>query len=457
MKILLIEPPKAALTIGGEDVFLFEPLALEYVAAGVTGQHEVRILDMRLDKGLASACRSFQPDIVGFTAYTVHVNTVRRLAQDIRQWMPDCLIVVGGHHATVAPSDFAVPQIDLVVMGEGIAPFREIVRRRESGKGFDGIAGVAFRLGGEFKIAGEDKDIDLDAAPFPDRSLTLPYRRHYYSEWMKPLASIRTSKGCPYRCTFCAEWKTAHGKYFRRAPEHIVKELKDIQEECIFFADDESLLDKDRMSRLAELIKQAGIRKRYFLYGRSDTIVRHPDLLKSWRDVGLERVFIGMEFVRDDDLDYIRKRSTVSDNENAVKILQELGIDIYASFIVRPEFQHEDFAAYKSYCRKLGLNFASFSVLTPLPGTDLYDETERNLLTRNFDYFDFLHTLLPTQLPLEDFFGELTGLYRNAIPIKKQLAFLRRYSLREIPALLVRSRRIFARLRTAAGDYEALQ
>jgi hopanoid C-3 methylase len=457
MKILLIEPPKAPLTIGGEDVFLFEPLALEYVAAGVAGEHEVRILDMRLDKDLASACNSFQPDIVGFTAYTVHVNTVRRLAQDMRHWRPDCLIVVGGHHATVAPSDFAVPQIDLVVMGEGIAPFREIVRRREIGKGFDGIAGVAFRLGGEFKITGEDKEIDLDAAPFPVRSLTLPYRRHYYSEWMKPLASIRTSKGCPYRCTFCAEWKTAHGQYLRRTPELIMKELKDIQEECIFFADDESLLDTARMSRLAELIKQAGIRKQYFLYGRSDTIVRHPDLLKSWRDVGLERVFIGMEFVRDNDLAYIRKGSTVSDNENAVRILQELGIDIYASFIIRPEFRHEDFAAYKSYCRKLGLNFASFSVLTPLPGTDLYHEMERNLLTRNFDYFDFLHTLLPTQLPLEDFFGELTGLYRNAIPIKKRLAFLGRYPLREIPALLVKSRSLFARLRAAAGDYAELK
>lgn len=457
MKILLIEPPKAPLTIGGEDVFLFEPLALEYVAAGVAGEHEVRILDMRLDKDLASACRIFQPNIVGFTAYTVHVNTVRRLAQDIRRWVPDCLIVVGGHHATVVPSDFAVPQIDLVVMGEGIAPFREIVRRHELGKGFDGIAGVACHLGGEFKITGENKEIDLDAAPFPVRSLTLAYRHHYYSEWMKPLASIRTSKGCPYRCTFCAEWKTAHGKYLRRTPELIVKELKDIQEECIFFADDESLLDTARMSRLAELIKQAGIRKRYFLYGRSDTIVRHPDLVKSWRDVGLERVFIGMEFVRDSDLAYIRKRSTVSDNENAVKILQELGIDIYASFIIRPEFMHEDFAAYKSYCRKLGLNFASFSVLTPLPGTDLYDETERSLLTRNFDYFDFLHTLLPTQLPLKDFFGELTGLYRNAIPLQKQLAFFRRYPLREIPALLVKSRRIFARLRTAASDYDELR
>ena len=80
MRILLIEPPKGSATIGGEDVFLFEPLGLEYVAAGIAGDHDVRILDMRLDKRLALQLEDFRPDIVGFTAYTVHVNTVRRLA-----------------------------------------------------------------------------------------------------------------------------------------------------------------------------------------------------------------------------------------------------------------------------------------------------------------------------------------------------------------------------------------
>lgn len=268
---------------------------------------------------------------------------------------------------------------------------------------------------------------------------------------------MRTSKGCPHRCIFCAEWKTADGRYLRRSPERVVEELRQIEEECVFFADDESLVDMDRMARMAALIGQAGIRKRYFLYGRSDTIVRHPDLLKAWRDVGLERIFVGLEFVRDEDLAYIRKRSTASDNEQAIKVLQDLDIDIYASFIVRPEFGREDFAAYRSYCRRLGLNFATFAVLTPLPGTDLYDEVKDRLLTHNFDYFDFIHTLLPTSLPLEDFFAELTRLYRSAIPPWKQLPLLRRYALRDIPPLLVKSRHAFARLRTAYRDYDSMQ
>ncbi len=454
MRILLVEPPKAAMTIGGEEVFLFEPLALEYIAAGVAGEHDVRILDMRLDKGLTAVLADFVPDIVGFTAYTVHVNTVRHLAGQIKKWNRDTLTVVGGHHATVAPADFRVPEVDLIVAGEGIEPFREIVRRHESGRGFEGIPGLAGGPDHAIAAAEPGVSIDLDAAPFPIRALTAQYRHHYYCEWMKPLASIRTSKGCPYRCTFCAEWKIARGRYLRRSPEQVVEELRRIDEECVFFADDESLVDIDRMARLAALIHQAGIRKRYFLYGRSDTIVRHPDLLKAWRDVGLERVFVGLEFVRDEDLAYIRKRSTARDNEQAIRVLQDLGIDIYASFIVRPEFSHEDFTAYHRYCRRLGLDFASFAVLTPLPGTDLYEEVKDRLLTHNFDYFDFLHTLLPTRLPLEDFFAELTRLYQSGIPLWRQLALLSRYRLRDIPRLLATSRRVFTRMRTAYKDYD---
>jgi hopanoid C-3 methylase len=205
VKILLIEPPKAPVTIGGEEVFLFEPLALEYVAAGAAGEHDVRILDMRLDKGLASALEDFIPDIVGFTAYTVHVNTVRRPARDIKTWNRNTLTVVGGHHATVSPDDFLTPEIDLVVGGEGIEPFREIVRRHETRQGFDGIPGLVVRSDAGLVIRVAGAAIDLDAAPFPARALTARYRRHYYCEWMKPLASMRTSKGCPHRCTFCAE------------------------------------------------------------------------------------------------------------------------------------------------------------------------------------------------------------------------------------------------------------
>ena len=178
----------------------------------------------------------------------------------------------------------------------------------------------------------------FDTIPFPNRKLTEKYRAQYYSEWMKPLASIRTSKGCPFRCRFCAEWKVAGGRYYKRAPQQIVEELATITKPYVFFADDESLVDVARMTQLAQMIKAAGIQKRYFLYGRADTIARNRQLLEAWRDIGLERIFIGLEFFRNEDLKYIRKASTVDDTTKALEILRDLGIQIYASFIVRPEF-----------------------------------------------------------------------------------------------------------------------
>jgi radical SAM superfamily enzyme YgiQ (UPF0313 family) len=368
-------------------------------------------------------------------------------------WKPEALTVVGGHHATIAPEDFASSYIDLIVMGEGVFAFQEIVTRFEQGRGFDAIPGVACVRRGELVRTEPIPATDLDVLPFPDRRLTARYRSSYFSEWMKPLASIRTSKGCPYRCTFCALWKLAGGRYLKRRPESVVEELATLDEEFVFFADDESLLDAGRMKRLAALIRDAGIQKRYFLYGRSDTIARNPDLLELWRDVGLERVFVGLESFRDADLEEIRKGSTLRDNEQAVKVLHDLGIDIYASLIVRPDFTRDDFAACARYCRSLKLDYATFAMLTPLPGTDLYDQVKDRLIVQDFDYFDFVHTLLPTELSLKEFYAEYYRLYLKSLSAAKRLAMLGKMQLRDVPDLLARTYRVFGQLRKAYQDY----
>jgi radical SAM superfamily enzyme YgiQ (UPF0313 family) len=270
---------------------------------------------------------------------------------------------------------------------------------------------------------------------------------------MKPLASIRTSKGCPYRCKFCALWKLAGGRYLKRKPEKVVEELATLEEEYVFFADDESLIDAQRMHTLATMIREAGLRQRYFLYGRSDTITRNPELLEAWKRAGLERVFVGLEFFRDSDLEEIGKGSTLRDNETAVKMLQDLEIEIRASFIIHPEFTKADFSAYRQYCRSLNLNFATFAVLTPLPGTDFYQEVEDRLITDNYDLYDFIHTLLPTALPLKEFYEEYYQLAQNAMSVANRLSFLRKVPVRDIPALLATSYRAYNRIRRAYRDY----
>jgi radical SAM superfamily enzyme YgiQ (UPF0313 family) len=454
MRILLIEPAKAHVTLAGEDIFIFESLALEYIAAGISEDHEVRILDMRLDKRLQETLNDFHPDIVGITSYTVHVNTVRKLFEEVKGWNRDVLTVVGGHHATVVPEDLLSPSIDLIVMGEGVFTFREIVARLEKGEGFRGIPGTAYADNDVLVKTDGHTVIDLDSLPFPDRKITAEYRKEYYSEWMKPLASIRTSKGCPFRCNFCALWKLTDGKYLRRKPEKIVEELAEIEEDFVFFADDESLVDVPRMKRLAQLIGESGIKKRYFVYGRSDTVAQNADLLEMWRSVGLERVFVGLEFFRDEDLLYVKKGSTADDNRQAVKVLHDLDIGVYASFIIRPDFGGEDFATFRRYCHALNVDFASFAMLTPLPGTDFYAEVKDQLLTNDYDYFDFLHTVLPTSLPLKEFYKEYHNLVMNSIPTGKRFSLLRKFPLKDLPALFVKSFRLYGRLKNAYKDYE---
>lgn len=455
MKILLVQPAKPEKALGGEDFHIYEPLALEYLAAGVAGNHDLRILDMRLDPDLDSALRDSQPDVVGITSYTVHVNTVKRLFQQVKGFNPDIVTVVGGHHATVIPEDFYTPYIDVIVTGEGVFSFREIILRLEKKMDPWGIPGAVHVENGPMVVRQHDQETDLDSLPFPRRDLTAHYRNSYFSEWMRPLASIRTSKGCPFRCRFCALWKLTEGHYITRKPECIVEELGTIEEKCVFFADDESLLDTKRMGVLADLIQREGIKKRYFLYGRSDTVAKHPDLIEQWKKVGLERVFVGLEFMRDADLKLLRKGSTAENNKTAVKVLKSLGIDIYPTFIVRPEFDRSDFADLRKYCLDLDLNFIGFPVLTPLPGTDLHNEVKGRLITSNYDYFDFFHTLLPTTLPMKDFYRELTALYKHSRSLKSQLKVLRKYRLRELPSLFRAYQNFLQRLNTLEQDYLA--
>ncbi len=122
--------------------------------------------------------------------------------------------------------------VDLIVVGEGVSPLREIVRRLEKQQPTTGIPSVIDSHAGETSCQSLAPAGDLDTLPLPDRRVTERYRSAYFSDWMQPLASIRTSKGCP----FCSLWKLAGGSYHVRDPHRIVAELAQIPEEYVFFA-----------------------------------------------------------------------------------------------------------------------------------------------------------------------------------------------------------------------------
>ena len=124
MKVLLINPPCGARTIGLKNLTKIEPLNLELLGAAIKGRHEVRLVDMEVEpKDLSRILVDFVPDIVGVTSEVVHVETAKAALSVVRLAAPDCLTVVGGHHPTVWPQDFLDPLIDLVVRGEGTETF----------------------------------------------------------------------------------------------------------------------------------------------------------------------------------------------------------------------------------------------------------------------------------------------------------------------------------------------
>ncbi|MBI1921671.1 MAG: cobalamin B12-binding domain-containing protein [Geobacter sp.] len=429
MRILLIQPPSCDPMT--DKIFLFEPLALEYLGAGLKlDGHQVRLLDARLEPDIEGVFRGFQPDMVGLTGFTSHVNIVKGIASRLKAICPDMLMVVGGHHATVKPEDFNEPAIDVVVIGEGVFTLREIVRAMENGGRLAEIRGLAIPHNDGMIFSEPRPYTDLNELPVPDRTLTAGYRNNYFSEWFKPLASVRTSLGCTARCNFCALWGITGGRYLRRDPESVVEELKGIAEPNVFFCDDESMCDVRRMDRLADLIRDAGIKKNYFLYGRVDTIVNHPELFAKWAGIGLAQVFVGMEDFSDARLTAMKKGVTTAQQEQAVRILDDLGIMMYASYMVDPAYTREDFKRLLAHARRLKHKYATFTVMTPLPGTELHAVREKELLSRKPELYDMIHSLLPTTLPLPEFYREMVNLWRNAVPFHRVLPTLFRFGPR---------------------------
>ncbi len=425
MKVMLIQPPSSSKYI--DNIHMHEPLALEYLGAGLRlDNHEVVILDARLEPDYEVALCSYKPQVVGLTGYTNQLSIVKEMASRIKAIDPRIFIIVGGHHATVKPEDFNVKDIDLVVIGEGVTTVREILQHMESNNSFDSIMGLGIP-GSEIYLTSSRPHPNLDDLPLPDRLLTAKYRDNYFENWMKPLASIRTSLGCINRCTFCALWSITGGKYLVRKPESIIRELQTIEEPNVFFCDDESMCTWRRMDKLADLIRESGIMKKYYLYARIDTILKHPDLFAKWKDIGLVEVFVGFESFSNDRLNDLNKNITIEQQVKAAKILNDLKIGIAGSFMVDPSYTRKDFNQLIAHIRNLKVDNVICSILTPLPGTQLYESKKTELITYKPESYDFIHTVLPTTLPLKQFYSEFARLYMKATPLLTGLKYLGKY------------------------------
>ena len=413
MKVLLIQPNSSERMVGFTSLVRPEPLALEILAANLP-QHEVKILDLRVDPTLEQGVAAFQPDIVGVTGYTTDVPRMKQICDEVKALSPETVLVVGGYHASLCPHDFDQDSVDVIVVGEGEVTFRELVEAVERRVDLDEVDGIIFRRGGRLVPTRLRALLPhLNDLPLPARHLTDHYRHHYHFHFWDNPYLLETTRGCPYRCTFCAVWKFHRGQCRFRAPERVFEDLKTVASQVVCFVDDNFLQSFRRAERLHELVKEAGLKALYWIQARSDSIVKRPDLVKRWAEIGLSSALIGFEKFREEELASVNKQNTVRANEKAMEIMRDNGVDIWGAFIVDPQWTRPDFDALIDYVRRMKIVFPQFTVLTPLPGTAFFQEKFRELITRNYEVFDFLHTVLPTRLPLEEFYANMARLYAN--------------------------------------------
>jgi radical SAM superfamily enzyme YgiQ (UPF0313 family) len=251
--------------------------------------------------------------------------------------------------------------------------------------------------------------------PEPRRELTARYRKKYFYVFHDKVALIKTSFGCPYRCNFCFCRKITGDRYFERPLEDVINELKKIKEKEIYIVDDDFLFSRERISRFIHMLKDSNLDKRFLVYGRSDFIINHADLIRDFKEVGLRTIIIGLESFKNEELEGYNKKSSSDTNEKAMDILNRYGVDCYAAIIIPPHWGESDFKLLRSKLKKLRIKFINLQPLTPLPGTGIQVEEDK-LVIQKSDYprWDLAHvTLKPEKMGLPEFYRHIIRVYQS--------------------------------------------
>jgi hopanoid C-3 methylase len=423
VKVAFLKPPVGGI-LGLEMLTFVEPLGPICVAACLEQDgHQCKVYDLRIDgeeAGLA-LCRKFAPDIIGLQCnFTTERFRTISLARRLRREMPDAFIVIGGHDASRDPEWFHDDSIDAIVVGDGEEVMPPLVDALARGAELKNVPGLVVRSLGWLNTGPATGRRDLDSLPLPARHLIAHYADQYYINFRKPLALLETARGCPFRCNFCSVWKFHEASFREKSPERVVQELKAIDAPNVFVTDDIFWMNVKRGEEMARQIKAAGIKKFFTVQTRTDIICKFPHLIEQWKDCGNLAIFLGLESVTDEGLDAVNKKNKASNNVKAIEILKELGVGFTPNFIVDPAWDHEDFARLREWISEMGAYNSGFSVLTPLPGTDLWDSAKENVTTKNWEMYDIVHAVLPTKLPLDEFYREYSSLWRHALDVRYQ-------------------------------------
>ncbi|HWJ02278.1 MAG TPA: radical SAM protein, partial [Verrucomicrobiae bacterium] len=407
MRVLLVRPGrrKQAITLG--EFMFSEPIGLECVYTVLKDKHELKVLDLMVgEEDFGAVMQEFKPQVVGLTSLCIDVLAVHELARKAKDINPQIITVVGGSQTILLPDSFFTADIDHVMeytTEDNLKGLFSCLEKGESPPMIDGVRSKVYR----YQSTGVP---GINGYIIPDRECTARYRKHYSYFGYKPCAIMQTSRGCSAVCTFCLRWKIEGRRELDEPIGQVVEQIASIEENSIMIFDNNFLYNRARLEQFCDLLEARGITKNFICYGSAESIVQHPDTMARLRKNGLKAVLVGYETFSPAELKGYNKRASTEINIAASKILKELDIDCWASFILNPDWGEEDFKQFRSYIRVLRPEISTMSPLTPFPGSALYKKYQDRLIFSATDYDNWsfsLISVIPSRMSLRRYYYEV--------------------------------------------------
>lgn len=382
-RVLLVQPPNSQRSFTRSGTLL-PPLGLASVAAYLR-LHDVcvKIVDaegQRLGSlEIEREIHSYRADIVGITCTSFTVTPAIEVAK-ITKKVSSATTVIGGPHVSLNPhgllKDFS--EVDITVQNEGEITMLELTQCLEKGLDLRNVDGVSFRSRQGLTTNKPRTMLNLDDLPQPAWDL-LPRSvwKNYWDPRARrfPIATLQTNRGCPHQCIYCSEPKIyGRGVRFRTA-SNVVDEIQRDQEMLgireLSVVDSVFTLWPKRVIEICDEIISRRLDISWACNSRVDTI--RPDLLSKMKKAGCHRIYFGVETGSQDELPLIRKRITLDQVRRAVAICKKNMVHVETGFIIG--FPRESMNQVKEtieFARSLSADSTQFSILLPLPGTEVY-------------------------------------------------------------------------------------
>jgi len=392
--ITLVNPLSSTEVISKID-FKTPPIGLAYLASMLRENgYKVRIVDNVVEKlSLDELVKKIKDSVVvGITTTTPTFNTALKYAKKIKSTLENVFVILGGIHVSFMPySALKHEFVDAVCIGEGEYTLLEAVERLDRGKSLEGVRGLMYKEDGRIIDNGRRDFIkNLDELPFPAYDL-LPLEKYSILGQKLEHFPLMSSRGCPFGCRYCASSRFM-GRMFRaRSAENVADEIEWLNDKFgakyVAFGDDTFTLSKKRVLEFCREIRERGLDVEWSCSSRVDTI--DGETIREMKRAGCNCIYYGVESANPQILNnFYRKRIKLEQVVDAVKKTKENEILTVCSFIIgAPMETREDMMRTLKFSIKLDPDYAQYSILTPYPGTEIYEEAARKgwLLTENFD------------------------------------------------------------------------